>query len=118
MKHVLRRHFLVRDMVEAFEIEVPFVRTEDNWADFFTKPFSSAPAFFRMRAAIMNEPLTHGSGASADALSVNRSSPATSDRGGASESGDSSVSTRRVTFPVGQSAPVRTSPRRRPGRVR
>ena len=38
MKHVERRHFFVRDMVEKFEIEVPFVRTEDNLADFFTKP--------------------------------------------------------------------------------
>ena len=37
MKHVQRRHFFVRDMVEALEIEVPFVRTDDNIADFFTK---------------------------------------------------------------------------------
>ena len=40
MKHVERRHFFVRDMVEKFEIEVPFVRTDDNLADFFTKPRS------------------------------------------------------------------------------
>ena len=38
MKHVERRHFFVRDMVESFELEVPFVRTDDNLADFFTKP--------------------------------------------------------------------------------
>ena len=38
MKHVQRRHFFVRDMVESFELEVPFVRTDDNIADFFTKP--------------------------------------------------------------------------------
>ena len=37
-KHVERRHFFVRDMVEKFEINVPFVRTAENWADFFTKP--------------------------------------------------------------------------------
>ena len=37
MKHVECRHFFVRDMVEKFEIEVPFVRTDDNLADFFTK---------------------------------------------------------------------------------
>ena len=38
MKHVERRHFFVRDMVEAFEINVPFVRTEDNAADFSPSP--------------------------------------------------------------------------------
>ena len=41
MKHVARRHFFVRDMVESFEIEVPFVRTADNIADFFTKPIDN-----------------------------------------------------------------------------
>ena len=56
MKHVLRRHFFVRDMVEEFEITVPFVRTADNWADFFTKPMKNAKEFKRMRAVIMNEP--------------------------------------------------------------
>ena len=34
MKHVQRRHFFIRDMVESFELEVPFVRTADNVADF------------------------------------------------------------------------------------
>ena len=46
MKHVARRHFYVRDMVEARELVVPFVRTDDNPADFFTKrcrPRSSRP---------------------------------------------------------------------------
>jgi hypothetical protein len=56
MKHVLRRHFFVRDMVEEFEIVVPYVPTDDNLADFFTKPFKSVPKFFDMRALIMNEP--------------------------------------------------------------
>ena len=55
MKHVARRHFYVRDMVEALEIEVPFVRTADNIADFFTKPMPPAQ-FYEMRRAIMNEP--------------------------------------------------------------
>ena len=41
MKHAQRRHFFIRDMVESFEIEVPFVRTADNIADFFTKPMKS-----------------------------------------------------------------------------
>ena len=60
MKHVLRRHFFVRDMVEEFEIVVPYVPTDDNLADFFTKPFKSAPKFFDMRAHIMNEPKRPG----------------------------------------------------------
>ena len=30
MKHVQRRHFFVRDVVESFELEVPFVRTADK----------------------------------------------------------------------------------------
>jgi hypothetical protein len=54
-KHIERRHFFVRDMVEKFEINVPFVRTANNWADFFTKPLK--PKSFRaMRKIIMNEP--------------------------------------------------------------
>ena len=55
MKHVARRHYFVRDMVESLELRVPFVRTKDNIADFFTKPLP-AKDFFRHRAAIMNEP--------------------------------------------------------------
>ena len=55
MKHVLRRHFFVRDMVEAFEITVPFVRSEDNPADFLTKPMKNPDAFFKWRQVIMNE---------------------------------------------------------------
>ena len=47
MKHVQRRHFFIRDMVESFEIEVPFVRTADNIADFFTKPSSSRSGITR-----------------------------------------------------------------------
>ena len=53
-KHVDRRHFYIRDMVEKFELTVPFVRTADNIADFFTKPLKSK-AFFAFRARIMNE---------------------------------------------------------------
>ena len=30
MKHVLRRHFYARGMAEEFEIEVPFVRTDER----------------------------------------------------------------------------------------
>ena len=54
MKHVQRRHFFVRDMVEEFELEIPFVRTNDNIAAFFTKPLN-ARKFYAMRRIIMNE---------------------------------------------------------------
>ena len=42
-------------MVEKFEVNVPFVRTADNWADFFTKALESKK-FFALRKLIMNEP--------------------------------------------------------------
>ena len=54
-KHVERRHFFIRDMVEKFEVSVPFVSTLNNWADFFTKPLKPK-VFFAMRKIIMNEP--------------------------------------------------------------
>ena len=56
MKHVERRHFYVRDMIEAFELRVPHVATDDNYSDFLTKPMKSASQFFKLRALIMNEP--------------------------------------------------------------
>ena len=55
MKHVQRRHFFVRDMVESFELEVPFVRTADNIADMFTKAMKNANDFHRLRRIVMNE---------------------------------------------------------------
>ena len=51
-KHIERRHFFIRECVENKQITVPFVRSADNLADFFTKPLSSA-AFFPMRDHIM-----------------------------------------------------------------
>ena len=42
-------------MVETLEIEVPFVRTDENIADFLTKPLQSKK-FYAMRRVIMNEP--------------------------------------------------------------
>ena len=54
MKHVERRHFFVRDMVEAFELEVPFVGTADNIADLFTHPAKNATQFHDFRRTIMN----------------------------------------------------------------
>ena len=54
-KHIERRHFYVREAVERGEIRVPFVRTDDNLADFFTKPLPSK-RFFQLRDLIMNVP--------------------------------------------------------------
>ena len=54
MKHVQRRHFFVRDMVESFELEVPFVPTKENAADIFTKPMKNAGQFRALRRLVMN----------------------------------------------------------------
>ena len=51
-KHVLRRHFYVRDAVESFEITVPLVKTADNLADFLTK-IQPVAVFRSMRNRIM-----------------------------------------------------------------
>lgn len=53
-KHVERRHFFVRDMVEKMELTVPFVAGEHNLADFLTKPLS-AKRFANLRRLVMNE---------------------------------------------------------------
>ena len=41
VKHVERRHFHIRELVEQKMVVVPFVSTHDNIADFFTKPLAS-----------------------------------------------------------------------------
>ena len=46
MKHVERRHLYVRECVEDHLITVPFVRTDDNIADFFTKALESRRGSF------------------------------------------------------------------------
>jgi len=52
-KHIARRHFFIRDMVEAQEIVVPLVSTENDDADFFTKPLP--PKRYKMlRRKVMN----------------------------------------------------------------
>ena len=55
MKHVDRRHFYVRELVEQHRLCVPFVSTAHNIADIFTKHLLS-PTFFRLRDKIMNVP--------------------------------------------------------------
>jgi len=55
-KHIHRRHLWIRELVEHGAITVPYVRTADNIADFFTKPLRPVD-FFRFRAILMNLPL-------------------------------------------------------------
>ena len=52
-KHVARRHFFVRDQVKEGEISVRLVKTDDNEADFFSKPLKPS-SFFSLRDSIMN----------------------------------------------------------------
>ena len=52
-KHIERRHFYIRELVEDLEITVPYVNTNDNLADFLTK-FLAPNKFFPLRDAIMN----------------------------------------------------------------
>ena len=52
-KHIERRHYFIRELVESNQIVVPFVPSDANLADFFTKPLK-ASKFFPMRDAIMN----------------------------------------------------------------
>jgi len=53
MKHVARRHFYVRELVEEHIIRCPYVESAENLADFFTK--AQSPGVFKaMRDRIMN----------------------------------------------------------------
>ena len=52
-KHIERRHFFIREIVESGRIVVPFVASADNLADFFTKPLEWN-AFRLLRDRIMN----------------------------------------------------------------
>ena len=52
-KHIDRRHFYVRELVERGQLEVPYVKTAENLADFFTKPLA-VKTFRAMRDKIMN----------------------------------------------------------------
>ena len=61
MKHVERRHFFVRELVEDHKIRVTFVTTVKNIGDFFTKPLP-ARSFFPMRDTIMNVPRASATG--------------------------------------------------------
>ena len=52
-KHIDRRHYFIRELVEDGKIVVPYVSSVDNLADFFTKALPSA-RFFALRDKIMN----------------------------------------------------------------
>ena len=52
-KHIDRRHYFIRELVEANQIVVPFVPSDANLADFFTKPLRPSK-FFPLRDKIMN----------------------------------------------------------------
>jgi len=51
-KHINRRHFYVREAVEELQIVVPYVPTDENVADFFTKALP-ADKFYKFRARVM-----------------------------------------------------------------
>ena len=70
-KHILRRHFFVREMVEQMRIEVPYVNTLENEADFFTKPLCSK-TFHAMRDVIMNVPESQREGKALKAFLARR----------------------------------------------
>ena len=63
LKHVERRHFFIREAIEEAKICVPFVRSDENLADFFTKPLKPQ-RFFELRDKIMNvkEPSSQSDG--------------------------------------------------------
>ena len=52
-KHIKRRHFYVRDVIEEGELIVPLIGTAINSADFFTKPMP-LDKFLSFRKVIMN----------------------------------------------------------------
>ena len=52
-KHIERRHYFIRECVENGKLRVPFVPTDGNVADFFTKPIMGKQ-FFNLRDKVMN----------------------------------------------------------------
>ena len=52
-KHIDRRHYFIRELVESNRIVVPYVPSDANLADFFTKPLRPSK-FFPLRDKIMN----------------------------------------------------------------
>jgi hypothetical protein len=54
-KHIDRRYFRIRQIVESHILTVPYVNTIDNYSDFFTKALAHS-TFVRLRNIIMNIP--------------------------------------------------------------
>ena len=52
-RHIERKHYFIRELVEMGRTVVPFVRLDQNLADFFTKPLRPA-RFLSLRDKIMN----------------------------------------------------------------
>ena len=63
MKHVERRHFFIRELVELEHLVVPLVKTDENLSDFFTKVLPPR-MFIPLRNKIMNIP--HGESDTSD----------------------------------------------------
>ena len=55
-KHIHRRHFYVRELVQSGEFKTTFVHGDDNLADIFTKPLDTRK-FLHLRARLMNLPM-------------------------------------------------------------
>ena len=54
-KHIARRHFKVRELVQEAAIRVKYVASSDNVADIFTKPLDKT-LFLKLRAKLLNLP--------------------------------------------------------------
>ena len=52
-KHIERRHFKVRELVQDAAIRVRYIATADNVADIFTKALERVP-FQQLRAKLLN----------------------------------------------------------------
>jgi hypothetical protein len=52
-KHIATRFYFVKDRVEAGEIQIEYMSTENMIADVMTKPLNGA-AFERMRSLLLN----------------------------------------------------------------
>ena len=52
-KHIHRRYFYIRELVQDAKLQVSFIKTDDNIADLFTKPLAKA-RFELLRNVAMN----------------------------------------------------------------
>ena len=57
VKHIERRHFFIRELVEEMRITVPYVPSAENLGDFFAEPLQ-VTQFFALRDTIMNHVAT------------------------------------------------------------